>query len=193
MSPGGERARGGRLVVLLGPPGSGKSFLAECFARRFDLDYVEHEALLVRRWGTVERFVANKAEALAEIERDLVERLGRGDRPVVFETTGLSDRPMLERLMKVNDVLFVHVVAPPELCVQRVRTRPLGRHLVDDAEAAGRFNDFWAREVAPSWRCDVEARNDRDDPDGGSAALIALIGSALLARWPGAGWRTTRA
>jgi len=165
-----------RLVVFLGPPGSGKSHLGELAARRFDLDYVEHEALLLGRWGSREAFIANKAAALDGIEADLRARIGRGHRTVVFESTGLSDRPMLERLATEHPIAIVRVDAPRALCVERVRSRPKGRHFEDDAESAGRFHQFWTRDVAPTWTCDLAVDNDAV---AGDAVGIARTQAAL--------------
>jgi predicted kinase len=167
------------LLVLLGPPGSGKSHLASLASARAGLPWTEHEKLFVDRWGSVEAFVAAKAEALAWVEAHLREQMAASERPVLFESTGLSDRTMLERFAASGRVTVAKLVVPRDLCVERVRSRPKGRHLSDDAEAAGRFHDFWTQSVAPGWHADAVVANDvrPEDPDAAARteALVRVI------------------
>jgi shikimate kinase len=162
-------------LVLLGPPGSGKSYLGELLARRFALEWTEHERLLLLRWGSREAFVANKVEALAFLESDLRRRILAAGRTVVFESTGVSDRPMLERLLRERRVAIVKLVVPQELCARRVSERPAGRHLTDDPVSAATFHDWWTREVAPGWRADLDVVNDAEGDRAGVARTEGIV------------------
>jgi shikimate kinase len=172
-------------LVLLGPPGSGKSHLAALLVQRLGLDWIEHEAVLLARWGSRAAFLANKAEALAALEQDLLSRVGARRRTVVFESTGLSDRPMLERLALEHRVAIVKLHAPRELCETRVSHRERGRHFDDDPSNAARFHDLWTTQVAPGWHADLDVLNDvqPDDPaaDRRTDSIVESI-AHLLAR-----------
>ncbi len=52
-----------RAVVVMGPPGSGKSFLCNHLAGLGLVDYLELEPLLRREFGAREEFLQRKQEA----------------------------------------------------------------------------------------------------------------------------------
>src|SRR5262249_40385615 len=71
--------------------------------------------------------------------------------PVAFESTGVSDRPLLEELTTSFDLLLVKVQTPRATCVERVVTRAQHLNLANDPTAAAQFHDFWYREIEPSY------------------------------------------
>jgi shikimate kinase len=85
-------------IVLLGPPGSGKSHLGCLLARRGAARYTEFEPLLIARFGTGEAFAARKTEALAFLKQNYGDLLRAGGLPLVIESTGLSEEPILREL-----------------------------------------------------------------------------------------------
>src|SRR5215211_1264592 len=87
------------LVVLLGPPGSGKSAIGRALARE-GLRWREWESLLLERWGTTENFVANKFAALADHHAELLAFVAEPGTAAVLESTGLSDAEFLDDLMQ---------------------------------------------------------------------------------------------
>jgi shikimate kinase len=165
------------LVVLLGPPGAGKTQLGHRLARDLGLDFEELEYALLAQYGSRDAFAARKAQALAELEADLVRRVRASRVPVVIESTGLSDREMLGRLARDHRVLFVRVSAPEETCVQRVARRVPGRNFSNDPDAARGFHRHWIEAIAPTYRCDLELESDGDlEP------LVASVAALLAAR-----------
>lgn len=85
-------------IVLIGPPGCGKSHLGRLLISSGVADYVELEPILVERFGKGEEFLANKTAALAFIAKHFRDRIANADTVIAFESTGLSDWPMLEEL-----------------------------------------------------------------------------------------------
>lgn len=138
-------------VVLMGPPGSGKSYLGRALRDAGIARYEEIEPLLVARFGTGAAFAARKDEALAFIREQYARSLDAQGPPVVIETTGLSDRPMLDHFAARNRLAFVALDTPREVCVERVMARAPGANLSNDVDAAGRFHDYWHAEVADSY------------------------------------------
>ena len=61
-----------RVVVLLGPPGSGKSAIGEELGRT-GLRWRDWEPTILDRWGTRERFIANKAAALPALHEEILD------------------------------------------------------------------------------------------------------------------------
>jgi len=147
------------VVLLMGPPGSGKSFLGNRLNAHGVVSYTELEPMLMGIFGTGEDFVRRRPEAHAWIRNFYREQLAEAVLPVGIETTGLSDRPFLEELSGSHRMLYVKVATPREVCVERVRTRPGGRNINKPTDprttSAGSFYDYWHREIAPTYDFDL--------------------------------------
>lgn len=162
-------------IVLMGPPGSGKTYLASELAARGIVRYAELEPLLVARFGTGPAFLSRKAEALAFIRATLLDQLMAPGLPVAIETTGLSDQPMLEEFMARFMLTFVRLDTPAETCVTRVASRGRGRNLNNDPERATAFHAAWHLDIAPRYRFDATV--DREDIDARVECITALLAS----------------
>ncbi|MDJ0523711.1 MAG: shikimate kinase [Planctomycetota bacterium] len=159
----GHRAGGAPVVVLLGPPGSGKSWLGRRLQESLGWSFRDTERELLERYGSRDAFIQDKEAALQGIERELGERIASSSVPVVFESTGLSDRELVLRLMRECESMLVKVFASEDLCVERVRNRRPGVHLNDDPEWTRQFHRMWCRDVAPSYRFDSEISNEEGE------------------------------
>ncbi|MGE0599627.1 MAG: AAA family ATPase [Dehalococcoidia bacterium] len=124
----------GRTVVLLGPPGSGKSTIGVELAR-LGLRWRDWESWILESWGTRERFVANKAEALASLHEAILHFIDGAETPAVIESTGLSDHDFLDRLCQDYPGTFIVRLDVSEAeALKRVAARVQGRHLSDAIE-----------------------------------------------------------
>jgi len=166
------------ILVLLGPPGSGKTHLGERLRGTLGFCFEDEEAALVRRYGSRQGFLRWKAEALAERERQIRARVESSATPVVIESTGVSDQPMLESLARDFRVVRVKVIAGRDTCVGRVRSRPDGRNLNNAPDDAERFHDRWVREIEPRYAFDLELATDARAEDDLIQAVGALVEAA---------------
>jgi shikimate kinase len=148
------------LIVLIGPPGAGKTHLGQRIQTELGYAFRDVERELLERYGSRAAFVQDKSAALAALEADVRARLASSDVPVVIESTGLSDAPMLARVRQEFAVLWIKVHAPRDVCMSRVQRRAAGGNLSNDARRAGEFHDFWLREVEPCYCFDLEVEND---------------------------------
>jgi shikimate kinase len=123
-----------KVVVLLGPPGSGKSTIAEHLSRR-GLRWRDWESIIVQRWSSRENFIANKAEALPALHEEILEWIESERAVAVFETSGLSDAPLLSILESDGHALVVRLDVSEAEALRRVQDREKGRHLTDEVEA----------------------------------------------------------
>jgi hypothetical protein len=159
----------------MGPPGSGKSFLGNYLAERAIASYVELEPVLRQRFGTGDAFRARISEVGAFLMRSYLEQLAAAALPVAFESTGVSDRPILEQLMRDYRVAYVWVNASRAICMERVVSRATGANVSEtaDRELVGRFYDLWHRKVAPTFRFDLEV--DGTNVEGATNSLRAFL------------------
>ena len=162
-------------VLLIGPPGSGKSFLGSQLAARGVAAFTELEPLLRERFGGGEAFEGRIREAGEFVWRSYQAQLRGAERPVAFESAGVTDRVLLERLARECRVAFVHVRTARALCAERVVSRSPERniHHTTDRERIGRHYDLWQEKVAPSFRFDLSV--DGDDVEGAVAAIRELL------------------
>ena len=163
------------LIVLLGPPGAGKTHLGHRIHAALGFAFRDAEKELLERYGSREVFVKDKGAALAELEREIRARLASSPVPVVIESTGVSDAPMLARLRQDFDCVWIKVYAPRDLCAARVQRRAAGANFSNDARQAAEFHDFWLREVAPRYSFDLEVTNDGEPGSGVFADLAAQV------------------
>jgi shikimate kinase len=165
-------------IVLIGPPGCGKTHLGHGLHERGLARFHELEPELLLRFGTGADFAARKQEALAFVEASHRAQLATGGRPAVLESTGLSDRELLLRLASEYRLLLVWVDTPRDVCVARVQARPPGRNLNNDSDFTASFYDYWQRTVAPAWSFEVIADGVEAD------AALAKIAAALALQTP---------
>ena len=161
------------FLILMGPPGCGKTYLGHYLSKQSMAEYTELEPVLVERFGTGAQFRDRKAEALVYIEQQYLAQRDRSGLPIVLESTGLSDRTILERLTESFRVAFVKVRTPRATCLERIANRERGRNLSNDVEAAGRFYDYWTHEIAPTYSFDLEVSGT--DVQEATSAIQTLL------------------
>lgn len=135
----------------MGPPGCGKSHLGRLLHEQGLAHFHDLEPELLAQFGSGEDFAANKPAALAWIEQQLILQLEGRELPVIIQSTGLSDRELLLRLMSRWRLALISIDAPAELCAQRVATRPPGQNLSNDPAHTAEFHAYWWSQVAPHW------------------------------------------
>lgn len=162
------------LLLLVGPKGSGKSFIGELLERELGLPYVRPEAVVLRlraagRTPTV-------AESLAAIVA-AAEELARGASALTLDTTGAFDElgAYLEALARVGRLRLIQVLASPEVCLARIRARDQSAHIPVEEEQIARIN---ARSLALQLPYELSLDND---PFAPPAAVVAAV-RALLGR-----------
>lgn len=152
------------IVLLIGPKGSGKSFIGTLMAERlgFDLVRVEDRIRGIRRDRSIDD-ATYVEDAFRVAEAFVRERSERNDR-VVFESTGLTDSfdAMLTRLRADHRVITIGVEAGDVLCLERVRTRDASIHIAVSDDQVAEIN----RRVRERARTtDFTLSNERTEPD----------------------------
>jgi chloramphenicol 3-O-phosphotransferase len=165
-----------RVVVLLGPPGSGKTAIGEALSRG-GLRWRNWELEILERWGTRDEFVRNKATALPALHDEIRSWIAAADVPAVFETTGLSDAALLDELDAAGDALIVRLDVPEEVAVTRVMQREPGRHLTDDPDRNRSTWQAFHTGAAADRRCDLAIDTTTLSPASAAARIEAALPS----------------
>jgi predicted kinase len=141
-----------RMILLMAPPGSGKSTLGNELNRQGVASYTELEPKLMELFGEGEEFAKNRPTAHLWIWDFYRRALKETRLPVVMETTGIAGRDFIEEMRARYRLLFVKLDTPKAICLERVRTRPRGRHVNDADEAFfENFYTHWHTNVAPTY------------------------------------------
>jgi predicted kinase len=126
------------LVLLIGSPGSGKSFLARLLAERLDAVLLQTDALRRLMFRPRRYSPAEHAAVYAEAHRRLERALRRGQR-VVFDATNLNEakRRVIYRLADQTGARLLPLLtyAPPEVLRARFAARAAGTDPGDLSEA----------------------------------------------------------
>lgn len=163
-------------LVLIGPAGSGKSYLGTILHERGIASFRELEPLLRERFGSGREFNARIREAGAFVWSSYQEQLRQTGPTPVFGSAGVDDRPLLELLQRNHSIGFVHVDTPPELCVERAVSRPPEGNInhTTDRERMRRYMDLWRAKIFPTY--DYVLTVSGDDVEGACRAIRELLG-----------------
>jgi len=142
-------------ILLMGPPGSGKSTLGNELHGRGIATYTELEPLIVEMFGQGRAFVPKRPRAHRWIREFYRQQLAEANLPVVIETTGISDREFLQELAECYALLRVLLTTSCEICLDRVRTRPKGHNVGAPEKPMAQFYDDWHSQTKPSYAFDL--------------------------------------
>lgn len=167
------------LLLLVGPKGSGKSFIGELLERELGIPYVRPEAVVLRlraagRTPTVAESLAAIVASAEELARAASARAASA---LTLDTTGASDElgAYLEALARVGRIRPIQVLARPEVCLARIRARDQAAHIPVEEEQIARIN---ARSLALQLPYELSLDND---PFAPPTAVVAAV-RALLDR-----------
>jgi shikimate kinase len=120
-----------KVYILIGPKGSGKTFIGTLFRKCFHVEFVRVEDwILPMKKG---RSIDNEGyirEAFQTMEAGIRKALQKTDR-LAFESTGLSEHfdTLLENLKHDFRVITIRVMADPQRCLSRIHARDQSVHI----------------------------------------------------------------
>ena len=163
------------VLVLVGPKGAGKSTIGHILATDLGLHFLRVEPLFLHaraRLGASNPQL--EAAGFQAVLGALLEALRRHD-VVCFETTGASTRVsvLLEALRLEANVLLIRVLAAPDQCLTRIRTRDASIHIPVSDDQIERVNAI-AQTVVLPWTAELDNRGPID------RTLIASTVRSLL-------------
>jgi len=126
------------LIIMVGPPGTGKSHLVRLLARQVPVKVVETDEIRQRLFPHPRYTPEENRRVFHEAHRR-IDRLLRKGCDVVFDATNIreSGRRTLYRIAESDGarLLIVRTVAPDEVVEQRLRQRVEGLSPEDRSEA----------------------------------------------------------
>ncbi|PUB24323.1 AAA domain-containing protein [Promicromonospora sp. AC04] len=175
-----EMPRTPRLLVVTGPPGSGKSTVSEALADRWEPSVlVEGDAFFrFLRRGMIQPWLPESHAQNDTTVRAAAAAAGgfaAGGMAVVYDgVIGPWFLPAFARLTGVDVIDYVVLLPPVETCLKRVETRT--GHGFTDLDAARHMHDDFVRETASDPPGAV-LTDLPDDVAGVADAIIAAMAS----------------
>jgi shikimate kinase len=132
-----------KIIILIGPKGSGKSFIGILFQKVFQIKFIR-----VENWAKVvkkDRHIDNEnylKEVFHVIEKGVRESLKQNN-AIVFESTGLTVYfdEMLRSLKKYYSLSTIKIIAEKDLCLKRIKTRDQSIHVNVSDKKVNIIND----------------------------------------------------
>lgn len=141
-------------IILMGPFGSGKSYLGNRLRSEGIADYTELEPIVYELFGEGDEF--DLESATKYIRAHYHNTLSASQRLVVFESTGVVQRPLLLEVMEIYKIALVRVSTPKEICLEHVSRRNLNTKRPVALPIAAEFFDYWTNEIAPTYHFALE-------------------------------------
>jgi predicted ABC-type ATPase len=155
------------VVVLVGPKGAGKTFVGALAEAELGVRFLRVEPIFLEHQRTSALAgAARDADGYAKVRVAIDDVLRREPR-VVVESTGASPAfaPFLAALRSAYDVRLVAIRAPPDRCLERVRTRDASGHIPVSDDRVAEIN---ARAAGVELPWDLEI-------DNGAPADVATL------------------
>ena len=131
------------VYVLIGPKGSGKSYVGRLLEREFGITFLSIEDIFIKLQSKDVSTPDVQDRGYKIVEEQIGGMLDQGE-SVSFEITVLTpaSKTLLSRLELRAHIERVQIFAPPELCLERIRTRDSARHIEISEEKIAEINEL---------------------------------------------------
>lgn len=143
------------IYILLGLKGVGKTYLCRLLDERFSIGFVRVEEI----WLKLLKEKTYQGLAFDEEgQRRVLEAIvSKSEENVVIESTGTAPwfDVFLGKLRLVGSVKLIRIVAPPTICLERVRSRNQSEHIPVSDERVKEINSVAENVILP-WDMEYE-------------------------------------
>ncbi|MBL0211186.1 MAG: AAA family ATPase [Holophagaceae bacterium] len=164
-----------KIVILVGPKGAGKSTIGQLLATELGLHFLRVEPLFLRVRAELGASHPDfEPRGLASVLASVKEALSLHE-AVCIESTGASTHlpGFLDEASGLGQVLLVRVLARPDQCLERIRTRDTSIHIPVSDDQIQRINALAAQVDLP-WAAQLDNRG-AFDPPGICRTISALL------------------
>ena len=150
------------VIMLIGPKGSGKTHIGGVIEARREIPFLRVEPI----WLALEP----GQDGWREVEQAIDRTLDASD-AVVIESLGGSEgfERLRANLAARHVIRFVRVVAPLDVCLERVRTRDSADHIPISDDKVQYYNELAAQVTLP-WDCEIQ-----NHPPASETQILAAI------------------
>jgi shikimate kinase len=167
------------IFLLIGPKGSGKSFIGTLFEKHFNVHFVRVEdwAKEVKKKRNIENETYVQ-EVFIAIEEGIKRALDDRD-ALVFESTGLTEHfdRMLANLKAAFHIVLIKIEAPLEICLTRVRTRDPSIHIDVSDNQVNKINELVRQK---DWEFDFVMENSNATAEELRSQIEEILKSTAL-------------
>ena len=119
------------LYILVGPKGSGKTYIGDLIERELGIPFMRVEPIFKRLRRDREITDAEYIREGFSVVEGKLRTLFEESQEIIIETTGTADEfwRMTERLSDLCSVVRIRLDVPLDLCLERVRTRDASLHI----------------------------------------------------------------
>ena len=153
-----------KVYVLVGPKGSGKSYVGRLLEREFGIEFLSIEEIFVKLQGKGVSSLDVQERGYKIVEECVSEILAKGY-AVSFEITVFmpASRNLLNRLELQAQLEIIQVYAPLELCLERIKNRDETKHIEISEEKIAEINKLSVNQhLASKFRIDTSEMNDEE-------------------------------
>ena len=146
-----------KVYILIGPKGSGKSYVGTLLEQEFGLKFLRVEPLVIAhidQHGLPESGLNRDG---FDIEEAAVHEILATEDAVIFEATGSSIyfSSVLENLSSLYTLKLIRLHCPLDVCFDRIKNRsPSGHHFVSDEKI--RTINQKAADVVLDWEIEID-------------------------------------
>lgn len=147
-----------QIYILIGPKGSGKSFIGQIFEKHFQIHFVRVEDWAIEaRKSRAPDDESYARDFFKLAEKRIRDSMNHYDE-IVFESTGLTSSfdIMYHHLEASFKVILIKIVSDPQLCLNRVRSRDQHNHIDVSENLVHKINQEVARKNIP---CEFSIQN----------------------------------
>ncbi len=166
MSERVANADAGTVFILIGPKGSGKTFIGEVLERAFHLPFLRVEALLIAH---IEKFGEPEGGLKRhgfDIEEEAIDATLRTNAAVIFEATGSSEYfpSVLDNLGAKYNVKLIRILCPLDTCIERIKQRASAGQFAVADDLVNQINRRSAA-VSLAWDLVIDNSNPASEPE----------------------------
>ncbi|MBN1415747.1 MAG: hypothetical protein JW973_11655 [Bacteroidales bacterium] len=167
-----------QVYILIGPKGSGKTFIGTLFKNYFTIDFIRVEdwILKVRNGRDIEDDDYIR-DVFSTVEKGVKKALRETDN-IVFESTGLSKHfdQLIDNLRSDFNVITIKINADLGICLNRIQTRDKSIHISVSDDQVEKVNKLV---IAKNMRTDYAIDNNNKSADDLIFEIKAILKNTI--------------